>query len=519
VALLFATVMMLSIVAASPAVAETNASVSTPAFVDTLPSTNDTGQSTDSTVGATSHDSFAADMLIYDADSSGGMNQVYAGADSEYLYFEIEYEPTIPEGTVAVALDTDQRLATGTNSEGLSNYDIGADNALVTVIDGSESLSQLGEWNDRTAAFEPVASERTSDLVASKTYRRSDSVAIAVARESIANPDAIDLILAQGFQDGGSEQFIPPRDEETITFELDSRSNDSQEPSEFDFGIELQQEATASPGGEATITAYPSNNAETTVSDALLELAVDKNRDGQFTDSDVVTSQRVDFAPTEYRTIDLTYSNIQLDSGEYAYQARISKNGQTTTSFTNGTLTINSTEQNPDENTVIETEEVSVNGSTVSIPTNDKTSIAVTELPSDVSVTPDKNGIYDSSAGEILYGGPTTDLPETVTFTLTPGEQYTPGDTIEFVVDGEPVTLDVTAGPSVPSQLADRGVSAQSYAAVVNDNEQLGAGNLAGAIQSWAGDDGSQQGFVGETNVGAGELSSMINYWASEVAN
>jgi len=76
----------------------------------------------------------------------------------------------------------------------------------------------------------------------------------------------------------------------------------------------------------------------------------------------------------------------------------------------------------------------------------------------------------------------------------------------------------VTEAPSVPTQLAEEDVSAASYNAVVGSDEQLGAGNLAGAIQSWAGDDGSQQGFIGDTDVGAGELSSMINYWASEIA-
>jgi hypothetical protein len=171
-----------------------------------------------------------------------------------------------------------------------------------------------------------------------------------------------------------------------------------------------------------------------------------------------------------------------------------------------------------DGGSAVENDGVSINGSEIRIPVDGRTSLAVTDLPSDVTVSPDDNGIYDSGAGEILYGGPTAQLPETVTFTLTPGESYEVGDTIDFTVDGESVSLPVTEAPSVPTQLAEEDVSAASYNAVVGSDEQLGAGNLAGAIQSWAGDDGSQQGFIGDTDVGAGELSSMINYWASEIA-
>ena len=137
------------------------------------------------------------------------------------------------------------------------------------------------------------------------------------------------------------------------------------------------------------------------------------------------------------------------------------------------------------------------------------TPTASTHAPAAVLTTP-------LLAADGTAATPVTPLSTTPEITITVTDSSNGQDTATT-----PVTIeqdgDATPG-DVPQQLADEDVSAASYSAVVGDDSQLGAGNLAGAIQSWAGDDGSEQGFIGETNVGAGELSQMINYWSSEIA-
>jgi len=112
----------------------------------------------------------------------------------------------------------------------------------------------------------------------------------------------------------------------------------------------------------------------------------------------------------------------------------------------------------------------------------------------------------------VADGTAATPLSTTSEITITVTDSANGQDTATT-----PVTV-TDSDSGLPTALADRSVSSASYTAVVGTDSQLGAGNLAAAIQSWAGDDGSQVGFVGDTDVGAGELSSMINYWASEIA-
>jgi parallel beta-helix repeat protein len=109
----------------------------------------------------------------------------------------------------------------------------------------------------------------------------------------------------------------------------------------FDLGVELEQVEEVNRTGDATVSAYPQNYADDPVANTTLELLVDANDDGQFVDSEVVaTNTSLDLAAGEYRTVDLTYENVGLSPGNYSYMARISKDGQTTRSFTNGTLVV-----------------------------------------------------------------------------------------------------------------------------------------------------------------------------------
>jgi hypothetical protein len=112
--------------------------------------------------------------------------------------------------------------------------------------------------------------------------------------------------------------------------------------SQTDLGVELEQSATVSQGENVTVTAYVNNLGETNVTDGTAQLVVDSDGDGTFTDGEVVTDRTVSVAADEYRPVNLTYENVQLAAGEYEYQARMVVDGETTRSYTNGTLTVES---------------------------------------------------------------------------------------------------------------------------------------------------------------------------------
>jgi hypothetical protein len=112
--------------------------------------------------------------------------------------------------------------------------------------------------------------------------------------------------------------------------------------SQTDLGVELEPSATVSQGENVTVTAYVNNLGETNVTDGTAQLVVDSDGDGTFTDGEVVTDRTVSVAADEYRPVNLTYENVQLAAGEYEYQARMVVDGETTRSYTNGTLTVES---------------------------------------------------------------------------------------------------------------------------------------------------------------------------------
>jgi hypothetical protein len=109
----------------------------------------------------------------------------------------------------------------------------------------------------------------------------------------------------------------------------------------YDFDVELwDTSATVTQGTDVTIEIGPRNNLNQPVSGTTVELLVDANNDGQYTSDEVVDSQNADFGATEYRRFNLTYSNVQLAAGDYDYIGRIRADGDTTDSFTTGTLTV-----------------------------------------------------------------------------------------------------------------------------------------------------------------------------------
>jgi uncharacterized Zn-binding protein involved in type VI secretion len=357
------------------------------------------------------------------------------------------------------------------------------------------------------------------------TIDGGDAAAIGVAGipdDYYPVEDIGDGTLQQGdngvfWQTGGTVSFTltPPDSAEpgdTVSFGVKLGSQDAQtvtlevvDPGTFDFGVELQGETTASVDESATITAYPNNNADTAVSDTTLDLLVDTNNDGEFTASEVVDSQTLDFTAGEYRPVNLTYSNIQLTPGDYTYQARISKDGQTTTSYSTGTLTVSdNTEQPSSPGSVVE-ETVSVGGSTVTIDGGSVNAIGVAGIP---------DGYYpvdDIGDGKLqqVDNGVIWQTGGTVSFTLTPPDSAEDGDTVSFDVklgseDAQTVSLEVVS--NVPSDLPE-GISANQYLAVAGDDGEINTFDLVDAIDG-AADDGTYNG----AELSTFDLIDLIEY-------
>jgi hypothetical protein len=124
-------------------------------------------------------------------------------------------------------------------------------------------------------------------------------------------------------------------------------AEDGDEP--FDFGVELEQQETVTQGGDVNVSAFVNNLADQPVSNTTVELLVDSDDDARFESGEVVASQGASFVAGEYREIELRYSDVQLAAGDYSYQARVSKDGRTVRSYTNGTLTVTGGEDDDGE--------------------------------------------------------------------------------------------------------------------------------------------------------------------------
>lgn len=100
------------------------------------------------------------------------------------------------------------------------------------------------------------------------------------------------------------------------------------------------------------------------------------------------------------------------------------------------------------------TDEVDIGSSNVTITNSEGVqSYSVGALPENVTVSNVEPGVKGAST--ILVGGPTATAPSTYTFTLNPDNSaYTFGDTIDFTVGGESVSLEV-AGPSTTTSSVD----------------------------------------------------------------
>jgi len=287
------------------------------------------------------------------------------------------------------------------------------------------------------------------------------------------NPVTFTLTPPEGAEPGDTVQFDISTDQ-TTTVELEVI-----ETTAFDFGIELQQEATVTEGESTTITTYPNNLIDQSVSDASLELLVDSNNDGQFSDSETVTTRSVDFNAGEYREVDLTYSNVQLEPDEYEYQARISKDDNAATSYTTGTLTVSeASDSPPSTSSIIEENTVRVDGSTVTINHGGAPALAIDSFdPASVEISDLSEG-GSAQPGGAVWQSPSGD---TESFTLTPTGADV-GDTIEFDVTTDQVTTVSVEVVESQVEFIPPGVDRDVAIAVADDNGEFTPSSIALAI-------------------------------------
>lgn len=107
-------------------------------------------------------------------------------------------------------------------------------------------------------------------------------------------------------------------------------------------------------------------------------------------------------------------------------------------------------------------------------------------------------GAYAVGGGDTAGGAAATDNSS---IQISVNDSATGKDTTQ-------INISVQSGVEVPAELSGDVTSAQ-YAAVLGGDETLSARSLAAAINAWSAD-----GTVDGVDIGAFELSKLINYWA-----
>ena len=77
-------------------------------------------------------------------------------------------------------------------------------------------------------------------------------------------------------------------------------------------------------------------------------------------------------------------------------------------------------------------------------------------------------------------------------------------------MEGMIESADTGSDPSeIPAEL-EGDVTPEQYTAVLDGDDELNAGSISAAINQWA-----TTGKVSGVDIGASELSSLVNYWAA----
>jgi hypothetical protein len=382
----------------------------------------------------------------------------------------VEYEVIDPTGQALVDGETTTGEATTTQTwHSGATYTLlanasGYEDTETTFVgcEGTQTAVTLSESSPGIVTG--VVTDTTNDPIPNTaiTVRQNNQI---VAETTTTDAGEYSVTVAPGAYtvSGSQSDYATGRASVTVEAGETARGDlvlESQAPT--DVGIELQQQAAVANGETATIAVYPTNNAERPVANATLELLVDADRDGAFTPADVVAARGIRLSAGSSRSVDMNYTDVQLSTGEYRYQARLTANGETTTSFTNGTLSVTAADNETDSldvsvspRTVManESTEVTVTATAggsavanalISIPTLDQSTITDADGTAEIPVTdgePTVHAVYANADG---YDTATTNLTiqsadTQTTVSLEPTRQTVAvGETVEYdvVVDG-----------------------------------------------------------------------------------
>lgn len=125
----------------------------------------------------------------------------------------------------------------------------------------------------------------------------------------------------------------------------------------------------------------------------------------------------------------------------------------------------------------IEEDEISVDGSTVTINTGGAASVSITNLPDGTTVSEISSGGAETDEG-VLWSD-LTGLPETVSFTLTPPAEYGPGDELTFDLGDDSVTLTV-AGDEDDTTLVKEDEVSVSGSTITVESSDLASVSVTG---------------------------------------
>ena len=430
----------------------------------------------------------------------------------------------------------------------------GNDPATYSISLRTDSRSQYQITADRanfetfSATTEPIGIDESTEqnirLSSAVELNYELDITVADGAKSTTAPlgDSVPIKVTAIQQNaGGDTEPVPAAGIDVTVEALDSTIGEfSEKTLVTDADGEATTTFTSSTDGMTNISAriIEGNNAYTTEDNeqAVINIFEDAQITGNVVnDKDVglPNAEVVLFAKQETRTFEQLASTTTSSSGaflftgtdgvrtgvDYRLEANyVSKDGTERTSSVELTEVSGGTNtadivivdtDDPHESDIVLENTVSITGSKVTIETNGGDVMTVRELPSDVEIS-DISGDGSYYNGSILYGLTSSELPETVSFRMNPDDSaYTGSDTVDFVVDESPVSLDVVGQSEMPAELSGE-ITAEQYTAVLDGDDELTAGGISSAVNQWA-----TTGTVNGVDIGAGELSALVNYWAA----
>jgi hypothetical protein len=288
---------------------------------------------------------------------------------------------------------TDDDLQAPTASFTFSPGGPDVDQDVTFDASGSSDPDGQIESYDWEFGFETGSGETT-------TYAFAEPVEYKVTL-TVTDNDGLTDTVSKTVNVGGDPITPTTPTPEPTTPTPDTPTPDTPTPTgSLDLGVEMSGDISVQQGNDATVTAFVNNQNSEATNSVTTELIVDKNNDGEFTQSEVVASRVVDYPGDTNTNVDLTYSDVDLSAGDYEFQVLLSKNTKTVTSFTTSTLTVTTPTPTPLDLGVEMSGDLSVqqgNDATVTAFVNNQNSEATNSVTTELIVDKNKDGAFTQS--------------------------------------------------------------------------------------------------------------------------